>query len=81
MASIDIYLVTWLDAWSDHATHIPIEELRPEPPRRSVGFLVKEDKQYLYLATSFNGGGYIGGWLKIPRVCVVRRSRLRRVSA
>lgn len=62
--------VTWLDAWHDSRSLIEVGEIGPEPPRTSVGFLVKFDAKYLYLALTYDNDGSMGGLLKIPWGCV-----------
>jgi hypothetical protein len=66
-----IWIVTWLDAWHDPRPHIEVAELKPEPARTSVGFLVQDDDEYLYLAATLDSDGLVGEVLKIPKGCVV----------
>lgn len=73
MATLKIsraWQVSWLDAWHDCRPHIGLEDIGPEPLRTSVGFLVKEDEKYIYLAATLDSDGLVGQVLKIPRGCI-----------
>jgi len=74
-----IWLIAWLDAWHDCRPHVDIEDLRPVPPRKSVGFLVKQDGQYCYLAVTLDADGEVGQVMQIPLGCIQRMSKMREV--
>ena len=73
----DVILVEWFDAHDGPLAWVHTEEYEVEETLvQSVGFKVHEDDKYLTLATSDDGNKYIGGGIVIPKVNIVKKTKL-----
>lgn len=76
---MDIYLIKWIDAFEVGNWHTK-EEMESEFNDglliESIGFLFKENENYISLLQNSGSHGNIGGMTCIPKVCIIEKTKL-----
>lgn len=78
---MDLELIVWRDAWSDHEW-TEVSEIKCEPyVITSCGLVVKENASGVVLALDRTGTGEVNSYGFIPAECIVCRTKLVPVTS